>query len=421
MKPSLRAGVAIALTAGMLFVLGLGYAQKSPCRNHPWAVHYHDPTGNAYADERLCYTDTFRLYRSEGLAAGSVPYLQHPVEYPVLIGAAMELASLAAARAPADRRNVVFYDITCLMLAIAAIAALLATIPCANRIQDVAFFALSPVLALMAFINWDLLAVAFTAFALLAWNRGRPVWTGIWLGLGIATKLYPIVLLVPLAAFCWRTRRLRDFSRAAAAATCAWCAVSLPVWFAAPTNFLFFYRLNSRRGATYSTSWYALERLLHHTFSVRTVDVLSGFSFAILLSVVVLIALRAPRAPSFASLSFLAVSAFLLTNKVYSPQYALWLFPLSILAQPGVLAQIVFQAAQVFSYVLTFFYWLRIDGSAAGIGYAPFGASVVLRDAALLFAAGIVVRHITAAAQIEFEVPVGVKPPPPRLEGQSLG
>ena len=43
---------------------------------------------------------------------------------------------------------------------------------------------------------------------------------------------------------------------------------------------------------------------------------------------------RAPEPPRLASLAFLLVAAFLLLNKVWSPQYSLWLVPLAVLALP---------------------------------------------------------------------------------------
>ena len=48
-----------------------------------------------------CYTDIYPLYFNEGLSAGKVPYVDHPVEYPVLIGGAMQSGRLAGpARSP---------------------------------------------------------------------------------------------------------------------------------------------------------------------------------------------------------------------------------------------------------------------------------------------------------------------------------
>ena len=56
---------------------------------------------------------------------------------------------------------------------------------------------LSPALLLTGLINWDLLAVALVAGALWAWARGRPVLSGVLIGLGTAAKLYPLFLLGP--------------------------------------------------------------------------------------------------------------------------------------------------------------------------------------------------------------------------------
>ncbi|MEZ5194408.1 MAG: glycosyltransferase 87 family protein [Nocardioides sp.] len=60
-----------------------------------------------------------------------------------------------------------------------------------RRPWDAAAFAVSPALLLSGLINWDLLAVVLVAGALWAWARGRPVLTGVMIGLGTATKLYP--------------------------------------------------------------------------------------------------------------------------------------------------------------------------------------------------------------------------------------
>ena len=46
------------------------------------------------------------------------------------------------------------------------------------------------------------------------------------------------------------------------------------------------------------------------------------------------VALTAPQRPRLAQLAFLVVALFLLTNKVWSPQFSLWLVPLAVLALP---------------------------------------------------------------------------------------
>ena len=67
-----------------------------------------------------------------------------------------------------------------------------------RRPWDAAMFVLAPVLVLSRLINWDLMAVALSTAALLAWARRRPVLAGVLIGLGMATKLYPLFLLGPI-------------------------------------------------------------------------------------------------------------------------------------------------------------------------------------------------------------------------------
>ncbi|GAA4953097.1 hypothetical protein GCM10023238_19320 [Streptomyces heliomycini] len=64
------------------------------------------------------------------------------------------------------------------------------------------------------------------------------------------------------------------------------------------------------------------------------------------------LALTAPRRPRFAQLAFLIVAAFILTNKVYSPQYVLWLVPLAALARPKWRDFLVWQGACEVAYFL---------------------------------------------------------------------
>ena len=68
-----------------LLTSALGFWQKAPCREHGWT---HD-----YQYTRACYSDVLALYYSEQLDRGARPYLDHPVEYPVVIGAAMAVVA----------------------------------------------------------------------------------------------------------------------------------------------------------------------------------------------------------------------------------------------------------------------------------------------------------------------------------------
>ena len=108
--------------------------------------------------------------------------------------------------------TLVFVDVNTVLLGLCflvAVWALLRTIP--DRPWDAMMLAASPCVAAAALINWDLLAVALTALALMFWSRRRPGWAGVLLGLAIAAKLYPLFILGPLLLLCLRSARLRAF------------------------------------------------------------------------------------------------------------------------------------------------------------------------------------------------------------------
>ncbi len=58
-------------------------------------------------------------------------------------------------------------------------------------------------------------------------------------------------------------------------------------------------------------------------------------------------------------MAFLVVVAFLMTNKVYSPQYVLWLLPLLILARPQWRDWLIFTAGELVYFVAI---WWHLGG-----------------------------------------------------------
>ena len=152
------------LLAASVLGMVLAFAEKSPCRSGAW---------NYYAKQfqDACYTDIYPLYYNEGLSAGKVPYTGHPVEYPVLIGGAMQAAAWLVRNVSAAIRGREFFDVTVVLLAVCAVAGVLATARAAgpDRRAQALMVALSPALILSAFVNWDLIAFALTALGIAAW------------------------------------------------------------------------------------------------------------------------------------------------------------------------------------------------------------------------------------------------------------
>jgi len=191
------------------------------------------------------------------------------------------------------------------------------------------------------------------------------------LGLAVATKFYPVLFFGPLLLLCLRAGRMRAFWTTMASAAGAWLAVNLPVAVAAPAGWGEFYALSKGRPADWGSVWYFFE-IEHWPFlGSLTGSALNLFSAAVFAAGCVLIAaliLTAPRRPRVPQVFLLVLAVFLLSNKVWSPQYVVWLVPLVVLARPRFWAYAVWQVAEV-----TYFFaiWAYLITVAAGAGPVP--------------------------------------------------
>jgi uncharacterized membrane protein len=425
----------------------LSWANKSLCASHGYS--------HEYQYTRLCYTDVLALWSAEGLDKGKVPILDNVtptkdakgvvhhkyVEYPVVIGGMMagaeglvhllvsdkptrsQAKEIAAARAPGaseilqlkadqatqayqSRQATAFFDLTSALLVLCAAIVVVCTGLTAGRrrIWDAALFALAPALLLNGVVNWDLAAVAFTSAALFAWSRRAPAVAGALLACGVATKFYPLLLLVPLFALCLRAGQLRAFGRLLITAVITWLIIDVPIWLANPAGFGEFYAFSRSRGTEYNSLFYAFQYSAfgaNHPWdpgkAVPTwLNFWSGFLLTVSLIAIVALTLFARRRPRVGQLAFLTVLAFLLTNKVYSPQYVLWLLPLVALARPRWRLWLVWQFTEIVLFVLLYMQLIYGDTSAnRGISYPWFFFLGDLpRDLVLLLMAAFVIREI---------------------------
>jgi len=391
------AGSTTVLVTASLIGCALGFLNKAACRNGDWNIGLRQFQAH-------CYTDIYPLYFGEGLSAGKVPYTQHPVEYPVLIGAAMQaVAWLVRPINDPYIRGREFFDATVVLLTLFAIAGTLATAYLAGRSRrwTALLVALAPGLILAAFINWDLIAMGLVALGMAAWAARRQVLAGVLLGLAVATKFYPLVFFGPLLLLCLRAGRLRAFGVTAASAGVAWLAVNLPVAIVAPIGWARFYGLSAGRVADWGSIWYYFE--IEHWPVVGTLGIgsLDTFSFLAFLAGCVLIALiilAAPRRPRLPQVFFLVLAVFLLTNKVWSPQYVIWLVPLVVLARPRLWSYALWQLAEVgyFFAIWAYLITLLATGPAVdgGIGTGLYFAALLARFGTVALLCVLVVRDI---------------------------
>ncbi len=116
-----------------------------------------------------------------------------------------------------------------------------------------------------------------------------------------------------------------------------------------------------------------------------------------LVAVIGYIVLTAPRRPRVPQIAFLVIVAFLVTNKVDSPQYSLWLLPLAVLAYPRWRVLLAWQLVEIYEVLMRYFWFIYDDSSAFGKAGVPEGwfvFAVVLRQLAVLALAGLIIRDI---------------------------
>ena len=385
-------------------VLALAWMKQAPCASGDWS--------GSRQYTHFCYSDEVPLYGIYGLDHGAVPYLDSRVEYPVLTGGFIGLAAAAgrvydgAARALAllpDLPPVESYTVlTCLLLSVCALLVTRGVLGLSGRRPwDAAMVALSPVLLVHAFTNWDLFAVALTTFAMLAWARRWPTTAGVLFGLAVATKFYPLLLLGALFVLCLRAGRLRTWTRTMVAAAVAWLVVDIPIAVLAPDNWAWFFVFSRQRPANPETVWNIALYLSDNRWfdgplaqgQVPTVlNTVITVVLVVFAAAVAWLTLAAPVRPRVPQIAFLLVAGFLELNKVWSPQYSLWLLPLAVLARPKWRSLLVWQVTEALVWMITMLNYLGTQNR--GIGVEWFFLSVSLRDVVVLVLMGLVVRDI---------------------------
>ncbi|MCH0564414.1 MULTISPECIES: glycosyltransferase family 87 protein [unclassified Streptomyces] len=386
----------VVLVAIGMFALGL--VQKAPCYDGAWFF------GASSQYTHACYSDIPHLYQGRGFADGLVPYFDKLpgdmdyLEYPVLTGVFMEVAAwLTPGSGSIQHQEQWYWMVNAGMLMVcAAVVAVCVARTHARRPWDGLLVALAPAYILTATINWDLLAVALTAAAILMWARGRSVAFGVLLGLATAAKFYPFLLLGPLLLLCWRAGKWRDFGKAVAGAVVAWLVVNLPVMIFATDGWLKFYRFSHDRGVDFGSFWLIMAQNSSHPLSTDTVNLLATVLVLLCCAGIAILTLTAPRRPRFAQLAFLVVAAFILTNKVYSPQYVLWLVPLAVLARPKWRDFLIWQACEVMYFLGIWMYLAYTTSGDAHKGLPADGYHVAIGVHLLgtLYLCAVVVRDI---------------------------
>jgi uncharacterized membrane protein len=368
----------LALVAGGFFV---NASVRMPCRD-------------------VCGADIGRLYEDRGIDRAHPPYFERDLEYPPVIGMLMWAAAL-----PFDqglRVKFVLNAIVLLGLALATTWAL--WLRYGKRTWR---WALAPPLLLEGLTNWDLLAVAPATIGLMQWEAGSAALAGGLIGVGAAAKLMPALYLPVLIAACVPARAWKRARDVFVGAVVGCALFVLPVYAVKPHAFTFFVNFHRARGPSRATIWFFMFRDLsmHQWLTQHTVIRVINIAIPILLGAALALVLwqtARGRIPPIAACA-IATIAFVLTNKIYSPQYDLWLVPFFVMVPVRTKFVVHFYVSSVLVW-----FFNAVEGHAL---HRPLSLYVLGAAAAYrLVVELLLVREFVRCSRDEFRVSVQSEP-----------
>jgi len=298
-----------ALVVGILALLQNKFGQFSDIRGF-YGMHFYDGQHLWPFSEKTLLGDT---------------KVQHPVEYPALTGLIMWLLSFLVS--PSQTAIFDYYRIT------AGIQIVLFAL-CAYLIYKLAgkkyayYFALAPAVLYSLNRNWDIWAILAMLFAILLFERKKYILSAILLSVAIATKFFPIVLILPIIIIFLRNRQIATFIKYGLTTLITWILINLPFVLVDLEGWAYFYKFSAERGLG-SASFYELANIFIPGIKFSSVHFYMLNILVFLLVTVFLMKLK--TVPTLAESSFFVMFAFILFNKQYSMQYVIWLTSLAVI------------------------------------------------------------------------------------------
>ena len=255
------------------------------------------------------------------------------------------------------------------------------TVFVAQRINGYGFYyALAPAVIGSLFINWDLWAIPTMLLAIYWFDRSKYDYSAIALGISVATKFFPVLLLIPILVIAARAGR--SPIRYLSIFTGTWLAVNLPVAMTTPTGWWHFYKFNMERGPDWGSIWNSLQIF---GFTSGNTNFLALLGTLAILSWVVVYLFGLKTTPQLSEISFIVFASALILGKVYSPQYVLWLTALAVIAIKSKQTLITFwiwQVAELIYHIAIWQHLATVSQAHFGLSQSFYGAISLIRLAA---------------------------------------
>ena len=377
-----RSFVVILLLAAVISFLKFNH-----CRVNDWA----SPDNYVHA----CYTDIPALFSERSLDTNTFPYLSptNSIEYPPVIGLGNWLISFIT---PNENSFRSFFDINALIIIVLFFISATIVRKISPTYQYI--FPLAPAVVASLFINWDMWAVVSTLLAIYYFDKKKYEVSGIWLGVSIATKFFPIVLLLPVAIIFYRSSQIQLFYRYLFTTALFWSAINIPIALIHFDGWWRFFKLNLERGADFGSIWFALSLLDVNVPYLDLIYPLISIGFFIGLAFYLL---KLAKLPNLAAVALFALVIFTTVSKVYSPQYVLWLTPLAVIALQNRKQLPVFwfwQATEITYHLAIWQYLALFSDAQFGLPAGGYALATLLRVVGVCTFTYILMRDLTTSS-----------------------
>jgi uncharacterized membrane protein len=251
--------------------------------------------------------------------------VQHPLEYPALTGLIMWILSFLVS--PSQNGYFDYYRITAgFQIVLFSISAFL-IYKLAGK-KNTYYFILAPAVLYSLNRNWDIWAIIPMILAIILFEKKWYFRSALLLAIAIATKFFPIVLLLPIIIILFRNKQIPIAIKYVLTTLTSWIIINLPFALVDLEGWFYFYKFSSER-ALGSASFYEIANVFIPGIKFTSIHFYILNILVFILVTAFLMKLK--TVPTLAESSFFVMFAFILFNKQYSMQYVIWLTSLAVI------------------------------------------------------------------------------------------